>query len=220
MASPQKDKGYTSIAHELLEAIIRTQLTTNESKVLWTIIRKTYGYQKKTDGISLSQFQQATGLHRPSVHRALKYLKSRNIIQIERLSFKNRTVLFYSVQKDYEKWDKNLTETEQHSFPQPVSSIDTMTGIKQPSLLVSPHVCNMVSSIDTHNRYKDNTIEKRNPQPVDNSKKEVDFELKNEVIILLKLGYTKRQIKTHPELINKYNIEEVEYILNDILLNK
>ena len=49
MASPQIEDGYTKIANELLEAISKVNLSSYEFRVIMAIIRKTYGFNKKSD---------------------------------------------------------------------------------------------------------------------------------------------------------------------------
>ena len=46
-ASPQLEDGYTRIANELIEALMRTNLSAYQSRVLWAIWRKTYGFNKR-----------------------------------------------------------------------------------------------------------------------------------------------------------------------------
>ncbi|MBL1293034.1 MAG: replication protein [Thiotrichales bacterium] len=61
-ASPQVEDGFTSIANELLEAIIRFDFSKRQQKIVFAIIRKTYGFGKKSDDISLSQMHEMTGI--------------------------------------------------------------------------------------------------------------------------------------------------------------
>ena len=97
MANPQLEDGYTRVANELLEAIARIKLCAYETKVLIFIIRKTYGWNKKTDWIALSQIAENTNILKPNVSRTLRSLKQRNII----IRDNHRQV---GLQKDYEKW--------------------------------------------------------------------------------------------------------------------
>ena len=97
MANPQLEDGFTMVANEIIEALARINLCAYESRVLWFIIRKTYGWHKKIDWIALSQIVDSTGILKPNVSRTLKSLKARNII----IRDKNRHV---GLQKDYEKW--------------------------------------------------------------------------------------------------------------------
>lgn len=45
------DDGYTRFANELLEAIASADLTARQLKVMLAYVRKTYGFNKKTDRI-------------------------------------------------------------------------------------------------------------------------------------------------------------------------
>jgi len=68
------------IADELLEAFAMINLSPYESRVLWCILRKTYGYNKKQDWISNSQMIKETGLLKGSVSKAKRKLLGRNIV--------------------------------------------------------------------------------------------------------------------------------------------
>lgn len=71
---------FTQVPNEILEALARTYLSPNESKIVFLIIRKTYGWHKQTDWISLSQIVEGTGIAKPNVCRSIKSLRKRNII--------------------------------------------------------------------------------------------------------------------------------------------
>lgn len=120
MASPQIENGHTKIANELLEAIYKINLGPYESRVLWCIIRKTYGWNKKMDRISNSQISKETGMARPHVSRALSQLSERVIIT----RTGNSTL---ALNKDYTQWlPKQVTRKE---LPKEVTTI-TRTGNK------------------------------------------------------------------------------------------
>lgn len=100
MASPQKENGFTPIANEILDELVMLRIPASEKDVLMFVIRKTYGYHKKEDKISITQFELGTGLSRPTVVMALKNLVSRNIL--------NRSIkLYYKFNKNYECWVVN-----------------------------------------------------------------------------------------------------------------
>jgi phage replication O-like protein O len=80
VANPQVEDGYTAISNEVLQALARIRIPGEAAQVLLVIIRKTWGFGKKSDWISLSQFCEATGLHKPNVVRVLKLLESMNVI--------------------------------------------------------------------------------------------------------------------------------------------
>lgn len=125
--SPQIEDGMTMVANELVEALCKINLSAYESRVVWCIFRKTYGYHKKTDRISYSQFELSTGLKRWHVNRALLHLIDRQIIQKNGEGYD----LEYGIQKDYDLWDSLpkevtniVTETGNESLPNQVTIID------------------------------------------------------------------------------------------------
>jgi phage replication O-like protein O len=96
MASPQLTKGFFRIANEIAEALMRTNLSAYQSRIIWAIFRKTYGYQKKEDWISNSQLVGLTGMRKSHVSRTLKGLIERNMV--------TKSGRKLSFQKDYEQW--------------------------------------------------------------------------------------------------------------------
>jgi phage replication O-like protein O len=78
--APQVEDGYTRIANELFDAILRAGLPARELSVVMAIIRKTYGYNKKQDDISASQIGALCCLARNHVTTTLKKLEAKQII--------------------------------------------------------------------------------------------------------------------------------------------
>lgn len=78
--SPQLEEGYTRIANKILEKLSSYRISGEEWMILLTILRKTYGFNKKEDLISLSQFFEATGLAKQSICRAINKLIKKNVI--------------------------------------------------------------------------------------------------------------------------------------------
>ncbi len=104
MASPQKENGYTAIANEILEALIKANLSGVELSIAFYIIRKTYGFQKKEDQISLSQFMKAIPVTKPSICKSLKNLRLVNIIILVRKGNSRKSSNLYAFNKDYDSW--------------------------------------------------------------------------------------------------------------------
>ena len=102
MANPQMGTGYTPVANEILEALARTRIAGEARQMLDVIIRKTYGFHKKEDRISTSQFVGLTGLSNQAVHKNRKKLLDMNLITVTKKG--NGQILTYSFQKDYDKW--------------------------------------------------------------------------------------------------------------------
>lgn len=99
-ANPQIEDGHIDIANEIAEALAKINLSAYESRILWVIWRKTYGWHKKMDRISVTQFQATTGLKRWHVSRTLSELIKRNIVT----RIGDNRIITYSFQKDYTKW--------------------------------------------------------------------------------------------------------------------
>lgn len=111
MASPQKENGYTPIAHTILEALSRQVISPDGWRILMIIFRKTYGWDKKQDRISHTQFSEITGISRNHIPRAINKLISRNIIckvspnqgtGVPQSG--DRNIISYGFQKDFDKW--------------------------------------------------------------------------------------------------------------------
>ncbi len=100
MASPQKENGYTPTAHELVEAICSLTISGTAHRVLRYIERKTYGFHKKKDCISISQFEDMLQTDRRTITRAIDELEKNKIIFVDRCNTTNE----YSINKDYETW--------------------------------------------------------------------------------------------------------------------
>jgi len=63
--------GYIKIANDLMGALIRHRIPGEVRQVVDAILRKTFGWNKYQDKITLSQFQLMTGMKKPSIIRAL-----------------------------------------------------------------------------------------------------------------------------------------------------
>lgn len=104
MANPQKENGYTQIATEILEALAKKQvpLSDHEWKILMFLFRKTYGWHKRSEQISLSQFAEGTNTHRNHISRSLQKLLKKNFICATQIGATQNKK--YHFQKDHEKW--------------------------------------------------------------------------------------------------------------------
>jgi phage replication O-like protein O len=96
METPQLEDGYIRIATNILKAIARTQFNGYEIRYLMVLFYKTYGFHKKSDKISNSQFVSATGLHKQHIWRTEQRLINRRIV--------TKSGYFLSFQKDSRLW--------------------------------------------------------------------------------------------------------------------
>ncbi|WP_262967372.1 replication protein [Methylobacter psychrophilus] len=108
MKSPQIQNGYTAIANELLEALVLYKFSQNEYKVIMAVIRKTYGFHKKTAVIGNSQLALMTGLQRTHVARCIRMLIERQVLVRDSSSYINGLGL----NKDYGQWGVKTGESD------------------------------------------------------------------------------------------------------------
>ncbi len=105
------------IANEILEELARINLAPYESRILWFIIRKTYGWHKKSDLISLSQIVAGTGISKGHASTSLKHLVTRNLVTRKG----NKQLGF---QKDHKKWIKKLRKkVTKERLPEQVTGV-------------------------------------------------------------------------------------------------
>lgn len=98
-----KGPGYTRIPNDLLDALCRTRIAGEERQVFDTILRKTFGFGKKNDAISLTQIEIATGLGRNAVCRGIKGLRDKNLIASS-LKKGTRGATIYRINEVFSKW--------------------------------------------------------------------------------------------------------------------
>lgn len=99
-ASPQVEDGHTRIANELLEAMCRVGFSARQWAVVMAVVRKTYGYGKKADDISLGQLSAMTGIAKPHVSRAVNDLVAAGVLRRSAGTFGNSL----SLNKRYKQW--------------------------------------------------------------------------------------------------------------------
>jgi len=142
VANPQLENGFTPVANELVEALCRINLSAYEHRVLFAILRCTYGWSKKADRIAVSQFAKITRLKRRHIARALDSLKAKKLILVMPAeSRKGNTATQYAIQKDWQEWEpikvspKEVTLTNignSHLEKPKVSPKEVIQGITNP----------------------------------------------------------------------------------------
>jgi phage replication O-like protein O len=65
--SEETTENYTKVPNAVLDCLMAKIKSMSELKVIFAIVRQTNGYQKKTDIISITQFEKLTGLTRQGV---------------------------------------------------------------------------------------------------------------------------------------------------------
>ncbi|MBU9661855.1 replication protein [Burkholderia multivorans] len=89
------------MSHAILEALALANLGKRHYKVLLVLMRQTYGYDKASDEISLTQFHNKTGVLPPNVSSAIDELVDMRVVV--RVAGKYAASL--SINKDVSQWD-------------------------------------------------------------------------------------------------------------------
>jgi len=96
---------YTRIVNPLIEELIKIPFKGCELAVAMFIIRKTYGFQKKQDEISLTQFEKALQRTRPVVVKALKNLQLVKVLKLVKGGTSRNSSNLWEINKYYETWE-------------------------------------------------------------------------------------------------------------------
>jgi len=123
MAGSASHKGHLRIPNALWEAMIRAGLSGGQYAVLLAIIRKTLGWHKQEDAISLATIVEMTGFTKRTVLRCIPELKARNMIAVARGGGRGRLSAF-RFNSDWETWT-------------PANSASTRETVTDPSLFRS-----------------------------------------------------------------------------------
>ena len=111
MSSPQTEDGYTRIANELLDAILRYPFSKRELNIVLAVIRKTYGYNKKSDDMTLTQLADLASMDLAHVSRTVAALSDKNVL----LKQQGKYGYVLGINKKYNSWvhcqNGNLAKT-------------------------------------------------------------------------------------------------------------
>ncbi|OTM24340.1 replication protein [Acinetobacter baumannii] len=81
----KKEEGYTRLPNSLIDEQIMAQLSDKAFKCLMLIIRQTSGFNRSSDKIATTQFQEACGIKKTDkVYASIKELEQKSLIKVER----------------------------------------------------------------------------------------------------------------------------------------
>ncbi len=129
---------FTKIHNCILLALSRTKLNTQEGRILFAIIAKTYGFNKSEDWISNSQLEEITNIHRCHCSNTISRLKKRKIvtqtgnkIKLNKYFFEwtvlPKQVTKTATKKVLPKQDITVTQTGNQILPKQVTTKDILT---------------------------------------------------------------------------------------------
>jgi phage replication O-like protein O len=127
MANPQKEDGHVRIANEIIEALCRIRIPGECRQILDFIIRKTWGFGKKEDRISLSQFHLGTGISKRNVRRAIGKLLLMNLAVKKDLP----PIPIYRFNKDFDSWKPMSKKTPGSKMTSRGVEDDLGRGVKE-----------------------------------------------------------------------------------------
>jgi phage replication O-like protein O len=100
--SPQLEDGYIRIANKLYEEIILFPFSKRELLVVLAVIRKTYGYGKKDDDMTMTQLSKLTGIQRTHIGETVSELHDKNVLLI-RDGYHGKVI---GLSKNYKNWKR------------------------------------------------------------------------------------------------------------------
>ena len=160
MNGPQLEDGYTRIANEILEVVSKAKFNGTQYKILITIWRYTYGFNRKEGEFSLSFLSEATNCNKQQVKRELDRLIENNVITVvKEAGFNKSRVLRFN--KHYTEWSIEDIQAIKES---------TVSGLAYTT--VSEKEYSTVSGLAYQERqYKDNikervVVDKGVPSPI------------------------------------------------------
>jgi len=131
MANVQIENGYTKIANELMEVVMLQKFNGSQFKLILTIWRYTYGFNRKSHEFSLTFLSKATNIHKQQVKNELdRLIEDKIIVVVENSTFTKSRKLSFN--KDYSQWF-NLQSVKEHT----VSELPYTTVSELPYTTVS-----------------------------------------------------------------------------------
>jgi phage replication O-like protein O len=96
----QVEQGFTRVAHGIVEALALADLSKRQYKAMLVLIRLTYGFNKKSDEISLSQFEEKTNVFKANMSGAIDELVSMNVL----LRTPGKHAACLAINKAFQQW--------------------------------------------------------------------------------------------------------------------
>jgi phage replication O-like protein O len=101
MASPQCENGYTRVSNELLEAVCSKVDKGDYFKIIFFVIRITYGFNRKLAKSNYKSFSTTLNIAKDRMEILLSELYLRKILSFEQIS---KDYFWVGLNKNYEEW--------------------------------------------------------------------------------------------------------------------
>ena len=143
MASPQLENGYFKIANEIAEKLCSYRVPGQEMQIIWAVLRKTYGFNKKEDKISYGQLSKITNINRRRAIELTQSLVQKKILGSAGNGTRQPSTIWFN--KDYDTW---------------LPSAKKDTSAKNGTRVVPKKIPVPSAEKDTHKRHSKDTIQK------------------------------------------------------------
>ncbi len=188
--NPQIKDGFTMIANELYEAIIRYHCSGGAKDIIHAVIRATYGFQTESRSIGAAYLARLTGRHPRQVSSDVKRLIDANVLSvIKEHSFSKSRII--ALNKDYSAWKPMSESTHRQGYElnhsQGMSESTHLPMSETTPIINKERNSKDILSISTNEIY-DHYKTKVKPGASTDAKKSI--------IKLLKSGFTKEQLIT------------------------
>ena len=105
MGNTDKQEGFVKVPNEIYDAILAQKLSISQETAVLYIIRKTYGFRKREDAISIRKMASDTGYARETMARAVHDREKMGIVKLGEVvpgKPTHMTIL------DPKNWNRNL----------------------------------------------------------------------------------------------------------------
>lgn len=103
MANPQAEKGHVRIAYDLYDKILEYPFKNTEQKIVWAVIRHTYGWSRTKAQATFYKISKMSGLDRSNVRKATLKLQEEKVIFIQTCRDESFIV---GLNKNYDEWQR------------------------------------------------------------------------------------------------------------------
>ena len=128
MANPQLKNGHTRIANEIFEQMMKTNLNGTQFRLVMAIWRYTYGFQRKTNEMSVNFLAKTINAGRTQVIRELTALIDRKIVKVIEIGSKGARIMSFN--KNYKEWEEKERSEAPVPFPVKETECKKKTSIK------------------------------------------------------------------------------------------
>ncbi len=201
------ENGYTRIANEILEAMARVKLSPTQYRIIFTVWRYTYGFQRKAHQLSLTFLTEATGCDFRLIQREVKKLIDMKVLLSNQTKGLAREIGF---NKNIKDWQIDIVQNT-------IGKIDNgnLDNGEIDNITIGEIDNGSIGKIDNQERKKENI-------------KENDFKSIYDYYLTLNLvkhrAYTKDMAKAIKKAVtdNKYEIEYCKELLkrHEIVVGK